>query len=140
MNAVQNSIAWTAVGPAVNFPDGCGTAVLVDGEQIAVFHAGREWYAVQNQCPHNLQMVLSRGLLGDSGREPKVTCPLHKNSFSLTDGHHLGGNEAWCLKTYAVKVEAGMVMIGMEEDSTQGRREKERRREEELEISHGDTK
>ena len=102
----------TAVGPAVNFPDGCGTAVLVEGLQIAVFHAGRQWFAVQNQCPHNRQMVLSRGLLGDSGREPKVTCPLHKNSFSLSDGRHLGGNEQWCLKVYAVKVEAGVVYVG----------------------------
>lgn len=113
MTATDNRTVWTAVGPAVNFPEGTGTAVLVGEEQIAVFHAGRQWFAVQNQCPHNLQMVLSRGLLGDSGREPKVTCPLHKNSFSLADGRHLGGIEAWCLKTYAVKVEAGVVMIGV---------------------------
>ena len=113
MNASPGSLVWTAVGPAVNFPEGCGTAILVEDQQIAVFHAGRQWFAVQNQCPHNWQMVLSRGLLGDSGREPKVTCPLHKNSFSLTDGHHLGGNEEWCLKTYAVKVEAGVVHVGV---------------------------
>jgi len=121
MNAATPQTTWTAVGPAVNFPEGCGTAVLVDGRQIAVFHAGRDWFAVQNQCPHNLQMVLSRGLLGDAGRETKVTCPLHKNSFSLVDGRHLGGNEAWCLKTYPVKVEAGVVMVGVEEDSSRGR-------------------
>ena len=123
-----NVEVWTAVGPAVNFPDGCGTAVLVGGQQIAVFHTGRQWFAVQNQCPHHLQMVLSRGLVGDSGREPKVTCPLHKNSFSLTDGRHLGGNEAWCLKTYAIKVEAGVVLVGVKEEeerfTAEGRRGK----------------
>ena len=111
MSVIANE--WRAVGAAVLFPDGCGTAVLVDGQQIAVFHAGRNWYAVQNQCPHNQQMVLSRGLLGDTDREPKVTCPLHKNSFRLTDGAHLGGNEAWCLTTYPVRVEAGVVQVGL---------------------------
>lgn len=111
--SVAETLTWTAVGPAVIFPEDCGTAVLVAGQQIAVFHSNRRWYAVQNECPHNRQMVLSRGLMGDSGREPKVTCPLHKNSFSLEDGHHLGGNEAWCLKTYPVKVEGGVVHVGM---------------------------
>lgn len=112
MTPVLN-VTWTAVGPAAIFPEDCGTAVLVEGTQIAVFHSDRKWFGVQNQCPHNQQMVLSRGLMGDAGREPKVTCPLHKNSFSLVDGHHLGGNEAWCLKTYPVKVEAGVVYVGV---------------------------
>ena len=106
-------LRWFAVGPAVRFPTDCGTAVLVEGQQIAVFHMGREWYAVQNLCPHQQQMVLSRGLVGDAGREPKVTCPLHKNSFSLADGRHLGGNEAWRLKTYPVKVDGGVVHVGL---------------------------
>ena len=114
MNQTKSLLRWTSVGPAAVFPAECGTAVKVDGRQIAVFHVGREWFAVQNQCPHQLQMVLSRGLVGDIGREPKVTCPLHKNSFSLSDGRHLGGNEAWCLKTYAVKVEGGVVWVGTE--------------------------
>lgn len=107
------TLTWTAVGRTALFPEDCGTAVLVDGQQIAVFHSDRRWYAVQNECPHNRQMVISRGLMGDTAREPKVTCPLHKNSFSLEDGHHLGGNEAWCLKTYPVKVEAGVVYVGV---------------------------
>lgn len=106
-------VQWVAVGPAVRFPLECGTAVLVDGVQIAVFHSGRRWFAVQNQCPHNLQMVLSRGILGDVDREPKITCPLHKNSFRLTDGEHLGGNPAWCLKTFPVRVDGGVVYVGL---------------------------
>lgn len=114
MNAEAPSLTWVAVGPTVNFPEDCGTAVLVDGQQIAVFHSHRKWYAVQNLCPHNRQMVLSRGLMGDADRTPKVTCPLHKNSFSLVDGRHLGGNPEWCLKTYAIKVEGGTVFIGWE--------------------------
>ena len=113
MNVVELPSIWVAVGSSVHFPAECGTAVMIGGQQIAVFHTGRDWYAVQNQCPHHLQMVLSRGILGDSGGEAKVTCPLHKNSFSLHDGRHLGGNAAWCLRTYAVKVEGGLVYVGI---------------------------
>lgn len=108
------TLTWVAVGHSALFPDGCGTAVLVEDQQIAVFHTGRHWYAVQNECPHQRQMVLSRGLVGDAGREPKVSCPLHKNAFSLVDGRHLGGNEAWCLRTYPVRVVGGVVEVAME--------------------------
>ena len=49
MNAVSD-LTWTAVGPAVNFPEGCGTAVLVEGQQVAVsrgnFNSGDHFHAV----------------------------------------------------------------------------------------------
>ena len=113
----QAELTWAAVGNAAVFPEGCGTAVLVGARQIAVFHVGPRWYAVQNLCPHNRQMVLARGLVGDAGREPKVTCPLHKNSFSLADGRHLGGNQDWALTTYEVRVEEGRIKVILNYDA-----------------------
>lgn len=113
MNSVETTLTWTAVGPVEAFPADGGAAVRVDGQQIAVFNYGHaEWYAVQNECPHEKVMAISRGLCGDKAGEPKVSCPLHKNSFSLADGRHLGGNPDWCLKTYPVKAEGGTVWVG----------------------------
>lgn len=101
------------VGAISDFPVDGGACVLVEGEQVAIFNFGhREWFAVQNRCPHEQQMVLSRGLIGDAKGEPKVACPLHKNTFSLVDGHHLGGNPDFQLKTWLVEVKDGMVMVG----------------------------
>lgn len=111
-NNSPTSGTWVPVAPASRFPVDCGSAALVLGRQIAIFNYGRtEWYAVQNECPHEHQMVLSRGLTGDRGGEPKVVCPLHKNQFSLVDGRHLGGKKEMNLKSYPIRVLDGMVEV-----------------------------
>ena len=90
-----------------------GATIKVGDEQIAIiaYDNGRKYYAVQNLCPHKQQMCLSRGIIGDQEGTPKVACPLHKHAFSLEDGHHLGGDESWTLKTWEVKVENNEILI-----------------------------
>ncbi|MBI3957798.1 MAG: nitrite reductase small subunit NirD [Chloroflexi bacterium] len=108
------SCQWLPVGQTDDFVPNGGGCVLVGDAQIAIFNFNQnEWYAVQNQCPHQQRMVLSRGLIGDAGCEPKVACPLHKSAFSLRTGESLGGNEAYRLVTYPVRVEEGTVYVGV---------------------------
>lgn len=103
---------WHAVAPVEQFQADAGVTALVGGRQVAIFNFGRtEWYALQNECPHKHQMVLSRGIIGDKAGQPKVACPLHKNQFSLVDGHHLGGQAEWNLDTFAVRIRDGMVEV-----------------------------
>jgi nitrite reductase (NADH) small subunit len=110
---------WINVASITDFPRDSGACVKLGDEQIAIFNFGKdEWYAVANQCPHQQQMVLSRGIIGDAKGEPKVSCPLHKNSFSLCTGEHLGGNAEWKLKTYPVKVEDGEVWLEVSEKAS----------------------
>ncbi len=98
---------WVKVCKTKDILQNGGSCVKVGELQIAIFNFEnqKEWYAVQNTCPHKKQNVLSRGLTGEDQGEPKIACPLHKNAFSLKTGRHLGGNETWTLKTYPVKVE-----------------------------------
>ncbi len=106
---------WIKVGTVEDFPPSGGACVLLSGKQIAIFNFTQdEWYAVENKCPHEGQQTLSRGIIGDFCGEPKVACPLHKNSFSLKDGRHLGGNPDWKLKIYPVMVKSGEVLLEME--------------------------
>jgi nitrite reductase (NADH) small subunit len=95
------------------FPLNGGACVKYKGMQIAVFNFTREgkWYACQNLCPHKMEMVLSRGMIGEDQGEPKVACPLHKNSFSLKTGKHLNG-DLNRIATYPVKIENDFVYIG----------------------------
>lgn len=103
---------WIEAGNEADFPEGLGVCIQHNEQQIAVFNFnGDEWYAVQNSCPHENQMVLSRGLTGSANGEPKIACPLHKRAFSLRSGEFLGEGEMSCLTTYEIKREHGKVYV-----------------------------
>ena len=105
---------WTKACSTNDIPENGGAAVLINGQQIAIFNftlAG-EWYATQNMCPHKMQFVLSRGMIGSHGEdcEPKVACPFHKKTFSLKNGSCLSGDD-YSIKTFPIKIENGNVYI-----------------------------
>lgn len=104
---------WFKAASINDFPKDGGACVKYKDKQIAVFNFTRlnKWYACQNLCPHKLEMVLSRGMIGDDKGIPKVACPLHKKTFSLETGENLNGNLN-AIATYPVKIEAENVYIG----------------------------
>ena len=112
----EKVVFWFKAAPVAKFPENGGACVKYKGMQIAVFNFAREgtWYACQNLCPHKMEMVLSRGIIGEEQGEPKVACPLHKNSFSLKTGKHLNG-DLNRIATYPVKIEGDFVYIGFSE-------------------------
>lgn len=107
---------WYRAAPVHRFPNNGGACIKYGDKQIAVFNFTREgrWYACQNLCPHKMEMVLSRGMTGEEQQEPKIACPLHKNTFSLKTGKHLNG-DLESLATYPVKTVDGFVYIGFSE-------------------------
>jgi len=107
---------WFTAGKTEDFPKDSGIAVKYMDTQIAVFYFSEtnKWYATQNQCPHKLEMALSRGIIGSKDEEPKVSCPFHKKSFSLKSGKCLSGDN-YEISTYPVKIEDDHVLIGISE-------------------------
>lgn len=105
--------SWVRVGSVNDFPENAGACIRHNSRQIAVYHFARtnKWYACQNLCPHKMEMVLSRGMIGDSQGIPKVACPIHKKTFSMEDGSSLNGDD-YSIATYPVKIEEGNVYIG----------------------------
>jgi nitrite reductase (NADH) small subunit len=103
---------WVRVAPSDVFPENGGACVKVGALQIAVFNFTRrgKWYACQNLCPHRMQMILSRGMLGSTSGVPKVACPYHKSTFSLETGACLNA-DLDSIETYPVRVEDGQVLI-----------------------------
>ncbi len=110
----EKVLTWFYACSAKDVPQNGGVCVKYKNEQIALFHFTRrdEWYATQNECPHRMQMALSRGMIGTQGEEPKVACPFHKRTFSLRTGECLNGEEC-AIKTFPVKVEGDKVFIGI---------------------------
>jgi len=107
---------WFKAARVSRFPKNGGACVKYKNMQIAVFNFTREghWYACQNLCPHKMEMVLSRGIIGEENMEPKIACPLHKNTFSLKTGSHLNGNLEG-ITTYPVTIKDDYVFIGFYE-------------------------
>lgn len=118
-NTLTANTTWFPACRTTDVPVNGGVCVKYKHEQIALFHFTRrnEWYATQNMCPHRQQMALSRGMIGSQDGEPKVACPFHKKTFSLSDGHCMNDDECASIKTYPVKIEGNMVYIGVEEDA-----------------------
>jgi nitrite reductase (NADH) small subunit len=104
---------WFKAAKASDFPEDGGACVKYKNLQIAVFNFSRrkEWYACQNLCPHQMQMVLSRGMIGSMEGEPKVACPFHKKTFSLESGQCLNSEEE-SISVFPVRVENDFVYIG----------------------------
>lgn len=111
------TINWFFACHVRDVPENGGVCVKLEDEQVALFHFTRrnEWYATQNECPHRRQMVLSRGMIGAQGEEPKVACPFHKKTFSLKTGECLNGDEC-AIRTFPVKLVGEKVFIGIEAD------------------------
>jgi len=108
---------WFAACKVEDALENGGVCVKAGNEQVALFYFKRrnEWYATQNECPHKKQMALSRGMIGTTNDEPKVACPFHKKTFSLSTGECLSGDEC-AIRTYPVKVENGLVYIGINKE------------------------
>jgi nitrite reductase (NADH) small subunit len=104
---------WFKAGTTSDFVADGGNCIKYKNKQIAVFNFERrnEWYACQNLCPHKLEMVLSRGMIGSADEIPKIACPLHKKTFSLVDGSNLNGDDLK-IATYPVKIVDGEVFVG----------------------------
>jgi len=104
---------WFKAARVSDFPENGGACVKYKDLQIAVFNFSRrnEWYACQNLCPHKMQMVLSRGMIGSIEGDPKIACPFHKRTFSLRNGQCLNGDEDK-ISVFPVKVEDGFIYIG----------------------------
>ncbi len=108
------SANWVHVGSVTDFPIDGGATIRYGEVQIAVFHfaSRNQWYACQNMCPHMNAFVLSRGIVGTAGDEPKVACPLHKKPFSLRSGKCISG-EGYAIKVFPVRVNDGQVYLDL---------------------------
>ena len=113
---IEEVKVWFKIAPVSEFPKDGGSCIKYKDLQIAVFNFTRKktWYACQNLCPHKMEMVLSRGMIGDAKDVAKVACPMHKKTFSLETGENLNG-DLDAIATFPVKIEEGYVFVGFKE-------------------------
>jgi nitrite reductase (NADH) small subunit len=111
------STMWFHACNEGDVPENGGVCVKYKDQQIAIFRFSRrnEWYASQNLCPHRQQMALSRGMTGSQDDQPKIACPFHKKTFSLSDGHCMNDESCPSIQVYQVRLHEGKLFISIPE-------------------------
>lgn len=104
--------AWITVGQRSDLLDGAGVAAQVGSEQVALFYLKQhnQLFAVGNLCPFLAINIIARGLLGDIKGELVVASPLHKEHFSLRDGHCLEHPDV-SLAVWAARLDGDAVQL-----------------------------
>lgn len=95
------------VASAAEIQPGQGKIIDVEGNSIAIWNIGGNFFAFQNVCPHR------GGPVGEGELEGMViTCPWHGWSFELPSGVS-PINPAAKLTTYDVQVEGDDVKVNL---------------------------
>jgi nitrite reductase/ring-hydroxylating ferredoxin subunit len=88
-------------------PGACIRLELPDGDELAVYNVGGEFYATENSCPHRGAPLSEGALCGHI-----IECGLHGWQFDVRSGECLTVTEK--IRTYVVKVEEGFVKVELE--------------------------
>ena len=88
-------------------PGECARFELPDGDELAVYNVGGEFYATGNFCPHK-GAPLSEGLLCGN----VIECGLHGWQFDVRTGECLTVRET--IKTYPLKIEDGEITVDLD--------------------------
>jgi len=98
---------WIRIATCDSIPPREGRAATVGGRQIAIFNLGDRFLAVDNQCPHQSGPLCDGIIAGDA-----VVCPLHAWKVHLETGAVARPADTQeCVRTYATRVEAGVISI-----------------------------
>lgn len=91
-----------------------GAAVLVDGQQVALFRVVEDGedrvYAVSHHDPFSGANVMARGIVGSSGDRVTVASPMFKQVFDLASGTCLA-EPGVRLPTWRTRVADGLVYV-----------------------------
>lgn len=98
---------WIRITACDNIPLREGRQAMIGDVAVAIFNLGDRFLAVDNRCPHR-GGPLSDGIIAGVS----VVCPLHAWKVCLETGAVARPADAGaCLRTYATKVEDGVVMV-----------------------------
>ncbi len=103
--------AWIDVAPVEDIAEGTTRVVYLNGQQVALFHAGGRFYAIGNRCSH-ARGPLSEGELSIGDGACIVTCPWHFAQYDLETGKVVDGVASAPVPTYQVEVRDGVVYVG----------------------------
>jgi len=97
---------WIDVVAASALADGEHVVVDVDGEDVAVFNIGGEFYAIADVCTHDGAEIASGELDGD-----EIVCPRHGARFCVKTGQVKCAPAYEDVATFPVQVVDGRIEV-----------------------------
>jgi nitrite reductase/ring-hydroxylating ferredoxin subunit len=102
----QELDGWTDAGPEDEVPEGDVLERVVGGQTVALYKLNGKLYATSGLCTHE-RVRLCLGLVdGDA-----IECPKHNARFHIPTGKALRRPATTDLPVYAVRTEAGRVLL-----------------------------
>ncbi len=99
---------YVAVASVDELPPGERILIDIDGEPIAVFNVGGQYFAIMDVCSHDDGPV-AEGTLN----EFEIECPRHGAHFDLRTGKALSLPAVADIPAYPVRVVGSEVQIGL---------------------------
>jgi naphthalene 1,2-dioxygenase system ferredoxin subunit len=100
------SESWIKVANASDVPEDGTLLVNLGMEPVCLYNLGGEIFATHDTCTHG-QASLADGFI--EGEE--IECPLHQGRFQIATGKAVGVPCTEDIRTYAVKIENGAVLL-----------------------------
>jgi 3-phenylpropionate/trans-cinnamate dioxygenase ferredoxin subunit len=102
-------IKWVEIGaPNEIYNQEC-KIVEINNTPIAVFNLDGDFYAIEDNCPHQ-HLPLADGLVENGC----ITCPYHGAKFDLRSGDFLCAPACDNLTTFPTRVIDGKIFVGLE--------------------------
>ena len=98
--------SWIDVLDASDMPQGDVTAVMVNGNEIALYEVDGEVFATDNLCTHGAARM-SDGFL--EGHE--IECPFHQGRFDVCTGKALCAPLTKNIRTYPVRIDQSTIWV-----------------------------
>ncbi len=100
------SETWTKVANVSEVPEDGTLLVSFGGEPVCLYNLAGKVFATHDTCTHG-QASLADGFI--DGEE--IECPLHQGRFNVVTGKAMSAPCIDALRTYAVKIENGAVLL-----------------------------
>lgn len=97
---------WVDVGAPHEIADQTCKIVEIERIPIAIFNLSGEFYAIEDNCPHQ-HLPLADGLVEND----IITCPYHNAKFNLKTGDVMAPPACDNLNTFPTRVIDGKIQI-----------------------------
>jgi naphthalene 1,2-dioxygenase system ferredoxin subunit len=106
---MTDTLTWQATVPPSDLEQYGLAQAVVGGLKIALYVVDGEYYATADLCTHGAASLADGYLDGDL-----IECPLHQGTFNVKTGAAVGAPCTVAIKTFPVKLEDGLLHVGVE--------------------------